>query len=46
MTNKNVVLSIAAKVSEYATKKACGATSVLGCYQPEEPAMLKKASQE
>lgn len=46
MTNKNVVLSIAAKVFEYAAKKACGATSILGCYQPKEPAMLKKASQK
>lgn len=46
MTNKNVVLSIAAKVSEYAAKKACGAASIWGCCQPKEPAMLKKASKK
>jgi cyclic lactone autoinducer peptide len=40
---QNKFLTIAAKASKAAAEKACGATSLWGCCQPKEPAILKKA---
>lgn len=39
---KATVLNAVAKVALGTAKKACGAASMWECYQPKEPAGLKK----
>ena len=39
---KTTVLSLVAKATLGTAKKACGAASHWDCYQPKEPAALKK----
>lgn len=41
-TVKATVLSAVAKAVLGTAKKACGAASAWDCYQPKEPAALKK----
>lgn len=43
---QNKILSVVAKASKNAAEKACGAISVWGCYQPKEPAILKKSAKK
>lgn len=41
MKVKKVMAKVIAKVSLIMAKKACGAASFYGAYQPKEPEMLK-----
>ena len=43
---QNKILSAVAKASKNAAEKACGSISLWGCYQPKEPAMLKKSAKK
>lgn len=43
---QNKILSVVAKASKSAADKACGAISLWGCYQPKEPAMLRKSAKK
>lgn len=40
--SNNAVLKLAAKLGKGTARVACGATSYFLCYQPKEPAALKK----
>lgn len=46
MKKDKIILKAVAKIAEFSAKKAAGAASFAGCYQPKEPvnlkAMLKK----
>lgn len=42
----NTVLKLAAKLGKGSAKAACGATSYYLCYQPKEPAALKKIAKK
>lgn len=42
----NALLEVVAKVGKNAAVKTCGAASYFYCYQPKEPAALKKIAKK
>lgn len=40
---QNTILSVVAKAGRKTAEKACCSASLFYCYQPKEPAMLKKS---
>lgn len=42
----NALLTVIAKAGKNAAVKTCGATSYFYCYQPKEPAALKKIAKK